>query len=57
MAANRTRYDPYKNFKFRMLGVALVGLAALVIAKKASSVRPDANASRRNAYWRFFGLD
>lgn len=58
MAGNKTRFDPYKNFKFRVvIGAALVGVAALVIAKKASSIRRDPDAVRRNAYWRLFGLD
>jgi hypothetical protein len=56
--SNKNRRDPYKIFNFRVaIGAALVGVAALVIARKASSVRPDTKASRRNAFWRLFGMD
>ena len=56
MVSNNSRFDPYKNFKFRvMLGAALVGLTAFVIAKKTSLTKSDTRASRRNAFWRMFG--
>lgn len=58
MASNDRRRDPYKNFNFRVaIGAALVGLAAVVIAKKVSAARPDGRATRRNSYWRLFGID
>lgn len=57
MVGTKARRDPYRTFKFRVvLGVALAGLAAVVIAKKASSIRRDPEAVRRNAFWRLFGL-
>lgn len=58
MASNHSRRDPYKNFNFRVaFGAALVGLAAFVIAKKVSALRSESTATRRNAYWRMFGMD
>ena len=58
MPSKNPRRDPYKNFNFRAVIVAaLVGEAALVIARTAKRGRRDPEAPRRNAYWRFFGLD
>jgi hypothetical protein len=58
MASNKPRRDPYKNFNFRVaIGAALVGVAALVIARKARRARPAPEARRRNAFWRLFGMD
>lgn len=58
MSSNDNRRDPYKNFNFRVaIGAALAGLAAFVITKKVSRLKPGSSASRRNAYWRLFGID
>jgi hypothetical protein len=38
MLSNRRRFDPYKNFNFRMLvGIGLTVIAGLAIGKKLSS--------------------
>ena len=58
MASNDSRRDPYKNFNFHVaFGAALVGLAAVVIAKKASGLKSKSSATRRNSFWRMFGMD
>ena len=58
MADNKKRRDPYTNFNFRVaISAAAAGLAAFVVTKKASSVRPDREGVRRNAFWRLFGKD
>jgi hypothetical protein len=58
MVNNDRRRDPYKNFNFRVaLGAALAGLAAFVIAKKVSKLTSGRGPTRRNAYWRMFGID
>jgi hypothetical protein len=58
MSTNKPRRDPYRNFNFRVaIGAALVGVAVLVVARKARRVRPDTEAKRRNAFWRLFGMD
>lgn len=58
MASNDSRRDPYKSFNFRVaFGAALVGLAAVVIAKNVWALRSKGSATRRNAYWRLFGID
>ena len=58
MDDNDNRGDPYTNFNFRVaFAAALAGLAAFVIATKVSTLKRDRGATRRNAYWRLFGMD
>jgi hypothetical protein len=58
MSINDSLRYHYNIFNLRLaLVAALIGLSAVVIAKNVWSLRSKSSATRRNAYWRLFGID
>lgn len=56
MARNKTRPDPYKNFRFRlMVGAAVAGIAAYLASK--ALIRSDGRRHRGGAHSRLIRLD
>ena len=48
MKINLRRFDPYKNFKFRVaIGAALAGIAGLFLVKKATSAKSSPKSASK----------